>query len=169
MSMTWNEYIPLAMRTNSDTVGTHGRASLDFMHGAAGLVTEIMEWEEATSDIHEEEEKGDCCWFMALCYQSLGIKPGQYKSSPINEPLFEAVKLLDIAKRMYAYGKEKPGDRADAADRLDSIMQDLNIDSSHMESNIRKLKARYPEGFTQDDAMNRDKDAEYFAIRSETD
>lgn len=169
MSMTWNEYIPLAMQTNSDTVGTHGRASLDFMHGAAGLVTELYEHEYAETNLHQDEEIGDCCWFIALCYESISESPKSGKYLGYGHPRDMAIELLDIAKRLFAYGKVKPGDGEKAANLLHTIIRVLEIEDRHMESNIRKLKARYPEGFTQDDAMNRDKDAEYFAIRSETD
>jgi len=165
--MNWHNYIPLAMRTNSDTVGSHGRVSLDLMHGAAGLVTEVKEFLKATDKLHKEEELGDCCWFIALCYFSIAeddfsISP---YSKPASDPLFAAIDLLDIAKRLFAYGKVKDGDKERAVSILNGIIVALNINERHMASNIAKLQARYPEGFSQADALNRDTDAEYMAIR----
>lgn len=162
--MTWATYTELAMRTNSDTVGSHGLGSLDFMHGAAGLVTEIKEWLEAEDDLHKEEELGDCCWFVALCMQSFaGFNCFGVPAS--KSPLSDAIELLDIAKRYYAYGKMKDGDHQQGRDLLTGIVAALGLNESHMRSNIAKLKARYPEGFTQADALHRDTDAEYMAIR----
>ena len=164
--MNWNEYARLAMRTNSETVGTYGRVSLDLMHGAAGLVTEVKEWLEATEEAHRDEELGDCCWFIALCYLSIAedrftITPHK---RPVSDPLFAAIELLDIAKRLYAYGKVKEGDKRKSIEILNGIVAALQINDRHMKSNINKLRARYPEGFNQADALNRDVEAEYSAM-----
>lgn len=165
--MNWKQYEELAMRTNSEKVGLWTIDSLNFIHGAAGLLTEIKEWQEAEDKLNAEEELGDCAWFIALSAKALGVKDiSAVKPSAKSEPLFSAgIDLLDIAKRWFAYGILKDEHKEQAVDILARIMRDLCLRDRHLVSNIEKLKARYPEGFTQEKADSRDKEAEYDSIK----
>lgn len=165
--MNWKEYQPLAMRTNSDKVGTWCRESVDFMHGAAGLLTEVKEWQEAEDELNAEEELGDCAWFIALCAQALDIKDISAIKPPVKSTplIYATVDLVDIAKRWFAYGILKDEHKQQAIDILTMIMRDVCLRDRHLVSNIEKLKARFPEGFTQENADSRDKEAEYSAMK----
>jgi NTP pyrophosphatase (non-canonical NTP hydrolase) len=78
----------------------------------------------------------------------------------------EAAELLDAYKKHFAYGKEL--DTTNVGEEIADIMwyvsnlcTMLNIDLEEMlQRNIDKLKARYPEKFTQENALNRNLDVE---------
>jgi hypothetical protein len=164
--MKFNEYLPLAMRTNSPETGHHGQESLDFMHGAAGLVTELLELEEAEDELNAMEEAGDCAWFIALMCNAIDY---DFTGRIIGKSILThpEIGLLDIAKRWFAYGKLSDNHKSEAKFLLQYIYEKLNMQSEILEANIKKLKARYPNKFSQDDALNRDKGAEYAAMVKE--
>lgn len=78
----------------------------------------------------------------------------------------ESAELADAYKKHFAYGKEL--DLVNIKEELGDVLwylanfcTMLNIDTSEiMSSNIAKLKARYPNKFTQEDALNRDLNVE---------
>jgi NTP pyrophosphatase (non-canonical NTP hydrolase) len=78
----------------------------------------------------------------------------------------EAGELLDAYKKHFAYGKEldkvNVGEEiADILWYISNLCRLLNIDLEEMlQRNIDKLKARYPEKFTQENAINRDLNVE---------
>lgn len=82
----------------------------------------------------------------------------------------EGAELADAAKRAIFYGR--PLDRVNAIEEVGDLLWyvarllDL-LDSSFgeaMERNIAKLRARYPDGFDEADAVDRDLDAERCAL-----
>jgi NTP pyrophosphatase (non-canonical NTP hydrolase) len=83
----------------------------------------------------------------------------------------EAGELLDIFKKLVYY--EKPVDIdnlkeeiGDAFWYLSIFTRLLDLDPHEiMEENIAKLKQRYPEKFTTEDAINRDYDKEKLAVQ----
>ncbi len=84
----------------------------------------------------------------------------------------EAGELLDCVKKHLYYGK--PLDDTNAKEEIGDILwylaQICNAKSWSMEeimqANIDKLRARYPEKFTEDNAINRDLDAERQALEA---
>lgn len=74
----------------------------------------------------------------------------------------EAGELLDAVKKQIIYGK--PLDVVNVAEEVGDLfwylailVDTLNLDpESIMETNIAKLRARYPEKYTDRDALNRD-------------
>jgi NTP pyrophosphatase (non-canonical NTP hydrolase) len=78
----------------------------------------------------------------------------------------ESGELLDAYKKHFAYGKEL--DKTNVGEEIADIMwyvsnlcRMLDIDLEEMlQRNIDKLKARFPENFTQEDALNRNLDVE---------
>lgn len=83
----------------------------------------------------------------------------------------EAGELMDILKRRKFYGKaldrthilEEIGD---IAFYLAMVCDACEIDLVEaLEKNVAKLKARYPERFTEENALNRDLDAERKALK----
>jgi NTP pyrophosphatase (non-canonical NTP hydrolase) len=73
---------------------------------------------------------------------------------------------LDAYKKHFAYGKEldtiNVGEEiADIMWYISNLCRLLNIDLEEMQQrNIDKLKARFPEKFTQENALNRNLDIE---------
>ena len=74
----------------------------------------------------------------------------------------EANELLDTYKKKFAYNKEL--DKTNIAEEMGDIfwytinlcnMFDINPEDI-FDTNIKKLRARYPEKFTQENAINRD-------------
>lgn len=78
----------------------------------------------------------------------------------------EAGELLDAYKKHFAYGKELDTvnveeEIADIIWYISNLCRLKNIDfEKALQRNIDKLKARFPEKFTQKDALNRDLDVE---------
>jgi len=78
----------------------------------------------------------------------------------------EAGELLDAYKKNFAYGKEI--DTINVMEEISDIFwyiynlcNMLSLDPEKiMQTNIDKLRARYPEMFTEDKAINRDLDTE---------
>lgn len=78
----------------------------------------------------------------------------------------EANELLDAYKKSFAYGK--PLDKTNVAEEIFDCfwylinlcrMLRINIEEG-MENNIEKLRSRYPEKFTSENALNRDLEKE---------
>ena len=75
-------------------------------------------------------------------------------------------KLADLVKKHIAYNKEIDIDKerqilCDIIDSLDTIYKSLNISiSKSLENNINKLKIRFPDGFKELDALNRNLELE---------
>jgi NTP pyrophosphatase (non-canonical NTP hydrolase) len=78
----------------------------------------------------------------------------------------EAGELLDAYKKAFAYGKSI--DKVNVGEELGDIfwyavnlMRMLDLDPAEIfETNVNKLRARYPEKFTEENALNRDLDKE---------
>lgn len=176
------DYINLAMRTAKDL----GAPNLDFAHAALGMVDEAYELYLATSEENALEELGDLCWFIALAGRALDVHPfhleaGLHSASKDNGTLGAMVEFLGEhaayiagpAKKWLVAGKH-PGEGI--ANRLArmvylvrSIAEMYGWTLEHVqEANIRKLATRYPEGFTDWHANNRDVDEEMKALRRES-
>lgn len=74
----------------------------------------------------------------------------------------EANEILDAYKKVFAYGKKLDvvNVREELGDLfwyISNLMRILDIDFEEtLQINIDKLKARYPDGFSKDNAVNRD-------------
>jgi len=172
-------YTQFAMRTLKPL----GSDALDFAHAALGLVDEAYELALSTSEENALEEIGDLCWFLALAGKSLGVAPfdaergmhyDQRASGTIGtmvEWLGEHAALIaGDAKKWLVYGK-RPGE---SIEHRMARMVDLirSIGEQHgwtleeiQEANIRKLAARFPDGYTDLAAKERNKAAEMKALR----
>ena len=84
----------------------------------------------------------------------------------------ETGEFIDVLKRYEFYGKEK--DLVNLQEELGDLLWYIAIACSAlkvsmeevMEKNIAKLKARFPDKYTQDKALNRDLDAERGTLES---
>ena len=156
------------------------------LHAAMGLVTEIGELYETTCELHLAEELGDICWYLALGLDALGVNWDDVEIIP-EDDFFKAVRgetsdqtlvilsseLLDMLKKFIFYGREIQLEKA--ASHLVMMKNalhwaliysnpDLTLEMI-TEANMKKLKARYPDKFTEQAANVRDVNAEYDAMK----
>lgn len=172
-----DNYAALAMRTAAQL----GTAKADFVHAALGLVTELREYRDAPDQLNRIEELGDILWFVALAGYALNIDPfngpthdgfpgpnGEDQSLRIIEAA--AVFMADSAKRWHAYNKAPSIERVEGC--LWGIVRAVRVlagmDGRTLEgvqaANIAKLRARYPDKYTDQNAINRDIAAERRAL-----
>ncbi|CAH9017221.1 NTP pyrophosphohydrolase [Vibrio phage 150E35-1] len=175
-------YVQLAMRTNSTVVGTHP-VHPDIIHSALGMADEILELQEAISKRDTPnigEEIGDLCWFYALAGNDLATSIDIFW---IDDPKFDTVNVerylgraintyVSHVKKAYAYGKPYLEE-----DRLKHLLMiwacltevakkyNFNIEDI-MQTNIEKLRIRFPDKFTTDAADSRNLDAERELLES---
>lgn len=194
--MNIQEYIKAAVRTESHptkflkNLNGAGSAididdftseSLNFsrlLHCSIGLCTENGElaefFQEGKPASNLLEEVGDLLWYCAIGYDTL-------QADPTVPDLFNVTRddlsisignIQDVLKRSLFYGKEFDEERFllnldRVFDFCSSILEGTEFTLEQaMEKNIAKLKARYPEKFTEDNAVNRDLEKELQALES---
>lgn len=151
--------------------------------GVAGEVCEVLSQlhdQGVTGDnidsVHMMEELGDLEFYLAVLHDSLGILPEEthcFYSSPAHSMLnvTEIVgDMLDLLKRGRYYGN------AQSKDSWVSVLLCLRqwmkflydtfeiTRENAIAANVRKLRARYPDGFDNQDSVNRNKEAERKAL-----
>lgn len=154
-----------------------GSTELNLSHMVIGLASELGELQQAIDNRdfkNLNEEVGDVMWYIAnyATLRNISIVI-QHDLSVYNfKHLVTAVsELNDIVKKRIAY--DKPIDlvaEAVAVQRIVNICTGLYesgwkcdiIDA--MTKNINKLKARYPDKYSDEKALNRDLDAENKAL-----
>jgi NTP pyrophosphatase (non-canonical NTP hydrolase) len=184
--MKYLDYKLQASRTLSSTkelyspISDHLEIKLDSLHCVIGIMTEVQEMEAGlvVGDlVNMKEELGDMMWYIANYENVQLIHPEELEF--FAEDLIEkehpmwigslkdcAELLLDMWKKKVFYNSQKYDNMInDTMARLKHEVvkfcqtNDWDI-YSIMQTNIDKLKARYPEKFTTDDADNRDLDTE---------
>jgi len=146
---------------------------LDELHCVIGIVTEIDELKLAQKlkdTVNVIEEIGDAYWYIANLERIRGIKleylQTRIGTQSIHNLNTQAVELLDLYKKKVFYKSTKHEDAIDKKIQdVKSFLHDVcnayAIDPSEcMSININKLKVRYPEKFTTENALNRDLDSE---------
>lgn len=150
------------------------------LHAAMGLCTEVAELFEVEDDQHELEEIGDVLWYLALAHDVLGLQweidgdivINARGDGPLDGLTIYATELLDMVKKQIFYGKPLNEEKAKEAILAIKIILLVAMDNDEspftfddaVEANVRKLKRRYPEKFTEEAAVNRDVKAEYAAM-----
>lgn len=176
-----SDYVMLAMRT-AKAMPT---PAMNFAHAALGLVDESYELLLTNGSLHAIEEIGDLCWFIALAGETLGTDPfGEYAAAvadggatlaPTTMACAErALRLASIiagrAKKWLVYGQEPSEGTAGLLVNLVALAARAAEIEGHtlervQELNIAKLAARFPDGFSDWNANNRDTVAEYVAMK----
>lgn len=174
-----DQYVKDAVRTAAPA--PYGQPDMNLVHSALGLVTEVEELADSADPENTIEELGDIMWYVAL---ALNAAPGQ---------LVESTEPMSYAQLSFEAGINHL--RVCVADWADTVKRDIfycNTDGygeqpieaivrvvatlSHLVgvslkdicgANIRKLKARYPDKFTTEHAINRNLDAERQALTDE--
>ncbi len=175
--MKFAEYIPLAIRTECDRSSCNEQHRL--LHAAMGAMTESIELTFYRSKRNLVEELGDICWYMAIALDALGRKTilerprdigSHSKRSSILVISAESAILLDTMKKNIFYGKQY--DREDYAASCEVIIHWIQqicfkqkfLFEDVLAANIRKLRVRYPDKFTDESAVNRDLASEEQAL-----
>lgn len=172
-------YIAQAMRTNSTSTGLHP-VHPDLLHATLGMCDEQFEYQMAQSWLNASEELGDLCWFIALAAHSLDCDPFEGAESflafsPDAPLLLPAIaEFVGAVKKTYAYGK--PLDKARLRWLLHAMVARIatlceakvqrTLDDV-LAANIEKLRARFPDKFDEQLAIERNVKQEAAAMRSE--
>lgn len=170
-------YIELAMRTNSTVTGQNPEVTPDLLHATLGMADELFEYNSSQSWLNAVEELGDLCWFIALAGKALDYDPftrprPELERAPV---LADAVAtFVGSVKKSYAYGKSL--DLLTLTYLLDVMVARIKLIAESkskrtldelLTANIAKLKARYPEKFDGEAAVNRNIKQEAAAMRAE--
>jgi len=181
MKMNTKEFCVEPARTLSCEFYMDTRSKLNLLHGAIGIMTEVVELVEAINikgEIKDRtnflEELADIDWYAAIFYRELFLPTDRQQvthgSSSILEIVIElnslSAKLLDLFKKYSYYGKEINSTVVtelvfEIEDRLIELA--LRANSTLDEARyavINKLRVRYPEKFTSELADNRNLEAE---------
>jgi hypothetical protein len=188
--MKRSEYIPLALRTLSTVQSFQlNSAEWDIAHAIIGINTEIGELAAAIQggdEINAGEEIGDILWYTAILESRTGFQvvvdsgdPGRLLyldedntktilrlAYPTNNLIITGGQMLDILKKSLFYkGHLDLGGMQmlmrEFGKEVGRLIDWMGLDVEVIRhQNIEKLRVRYPDKFTQDDAMFRDLDAE---------
>ena len=181
--MNLNDYIKLAINTESiiEEVKVNPRLN----HGIMGIVTEVGELLEPFMDeenspwvhiVNIKEEIGDILWYLAIIMDEMSLNyddieivesEDSFCNTYVCNLVIEASRLQDDLKKHIYYGNDLDYNLLESRIaiivlNLRSIAKELDFTLEEVaETNINKLKARYPNKFTSEDALSRDLDAEY--------
>ena len=150
-----------------------GGIKLDLAHMVLGMNTEIVELREAINNndgVNIQEEISDFLWYFCN-YQSFRGYSEYNVSNEFSEVyvdiLYDRVaELQDLIKKFVAYNKEINKDTelfllSEIYQYILTIAYSYGVDIEEgLEKNIAKLKARYPEKFDENLAINRDLETE---------
>ena len=169
--MELKEYQIATTRTMPDL----GSFELNIAHMIMGLNSEYNELYEATDDVNRGEELTDYNWYLNNYATLRGIDlwrvtefhAGEYykilkHDDYVSQLQVSVSKLTDLEKKHLAYKRELTKLQIldaviDVAERLNDCYVYFNLNpQDSMQKNIDKLKARFPEKFTEHDANNRD-------------
>jgi len=177
--MTLAEYIKEAVKTESTLnpltkeVNERGLSSRT-LHGVLGIQTELMELELAFRNmdaVNTVEEIGDVLWYLAILADEYDIR--EFDKEITVDDTAALNDILDMVKKTLFYGK-----KLDKELMVNFIKTNLNLFAEMcgdlgvtvelaMKTNINKLAIRYPDKFKEEDAENRDLEAERELLEKE--
>lgn len=178
--MTLKNYQNHASRTMVDL----GSLELNLSHMILGLVSENEEYLKALAlddVVGSKEETADQFWYIAnYCtlrnfdmeeiYNDFDVEKIEDWELEVATLDVYVSKLADYVKKFVAYGKELDPILEKRA--LGTIMEMLILENGEfileidLQKNIDKLKARFPNKFTQEKALNRDLETERKILES---
>lgn len=164
-------------------------------HASLGINNELGEFAELCyegepgpdAELKAREELGDMCWYCAMVCDVFEFDFADMvrASAPLEDVLFSEVdvplnwmmqgagKIAEHVKKHVFYGKEFQAGKV--RDGLRHVLRGIlsfaspfDFEQDVLAPNIAKLKARFPERFSEHDALHRDKRAEYEAMEDDT-
>jgi NTP pyrophosphatase (non-canonical NTP hydrolase) len=150
------EYQQLAKRTNADL----GNTESNLLHMDMGIMTELGEMIDPIKKnlaygkdidfVNVAEEMADCCWYV--------VNKALIENEKLEEPSVRESSFEFTMKSLFRWNGFS---NQSLLNDLYTFCNYTNIDFyKSIENNINKLKVRYPEKFTQENATNRDLEAE---------
>lgn len=171
--MNLNDYVKLALRTESvrpfDNTD-HGRRASRLVHAALGIESEMAELGMSVDDANTLEELGDLCWYLAVLADEFGFDLEEVRHKA---PAGSWGAISDQAKRVWFYNA--PADVTAIEKAAGNLMQFVFVTATIslrvsldlvLEANVRKLRTRFPDKFSDQAALNRDLEAESKALQA---
>lgn len=175
--MNLNEYQSLALRTAK----MFPTMALNLSHSALGLATEFMELQPLSAEV--SEETGDYCWYIALGCHALDLKLGDLFGETVDAAYVQSLgaehmtlsglfrdgcsvtgNFITMVKRVAIYAKELTPEMREQAkvDIVGMMKYAGSVASYHgftlalcLRNNIAKLRARFPDKYSDDAAEAR--------------
>ena len=170
MKVTVSNYQKLASRT----MATLGSVGADGIHMSSGITTELGEMHKGIflEDLPNiKEEHGDCLWYVAnecniynMSFVDIANKGIELSNFLRGE--FELHELVDLHKREFVYGKIMDVEKLEEqlvmlVASLVTVSDEFDFEfEDSLQRNIDKLLQRFPNKFTQENALNRDLEKE---------
>jgi len=170
--MRFDEYIKLAVRTESrinPKTGVGFTRDERLLHAAIGMVTEVGELLDAIKKhifygkqldrVNMQEEIGDLCWYVALASDVLNITPEAVIRGSA-DVFCQVISIVHVSANCLVFVHNEVAVVNALSDIMGSIFTICEVKSFSLgdilDTNIAKLKARYPDKFDTDKALNRD-------------
>ena len=185
--MIFSEYQELALRTAK----LEEPATRKALHCGIGLITEVGEIADAhkreifygkeIDKVNTLEEVGDLLWYVALGCNAIMFNMDEAEAIPVEDKYLEPpvdYTIASIAKyasyisTTASFGSEEKLYENYMAYDLVRVLHFIRVYCAKTgidydkakDVNIAKLKARYPDGFSEDKALNRDTEAERIVL-----
>jgi len=173
-----NEYQSLAFRTCKEFTEDYAK---NLAHMTLGMCSELEEFVEAIDNqnmVNLSEELSDIYWYIAgyCTFRNYKLQDIYNMSltteiEKVEDFFLPIYKLSDIAKKAMVYNKEIDIEKEQnyliwlvkGIDRIASLAQvDTNVG---LTNNINKLKIRFPEKYSDENAINRNLEQEYESLK----
>lgn len=150
------------------TCASLGSLKLDLSHMVLGIHSEYNEYIDALNNrdfINVSEELADMVWYLAnyCTFRVYDLSAFQDAEISVSDNLpYLTAQLQDLVKKFVAYNKaiDQLEEKRLIAELLKSIQKQFDVHqlsmSQSLQNNINKLKVRYPEKFSQENAITRD-------------
>lgn len=140
---------------------------LDLAHMVLGIFSEFEEYINATDEVNKSEECSDMMWYIAnyCTFKSWDLEViWKYKKFNNNSFVNNVSLLQDLIKKNLAYSKPINSEKEKEIligllYNISKMYGNINIEQS-LENNIAKLKIRFPDKFTEENAINRNLEQE---------
>lgn len=171
--MDFVTYIKKAERTSAKLADE----KLDNQHYILGLVTEIGEladifkkelaYKKEADMVNAQEEIGDFCWYLANLVRANNISTEHLFEHTDPSPIGNIGRVIELSgiiswvQNALVYKDVHPEilerNVVYLTENLLAFCRNNDFDITKIwDTNIAKLQARYPEKFTEEDALNRD-------------
>lgn len=181
----WADLHNVSFNTDSTCRRAREINTFQILHGALGLASELPELERVSSEVNQLEEYGDCFWYLASIVRGLRVQQLWAEQLRVMEEvttpctgyvakasLQEVVGvLLDQVKRNIFYSAFNHEFLQTlvviATDHLLRLVKYSGFSLEQvLDANKAKLEKRYKEKHSNEEALNRDLEAEAVAMQN---